>query len=215
VVEISADDLAGILPPPLTKPVGSLIRDELFDLHMARLAALSLHPNVYLKLLPPVVENKVETWYDHKKELDKVIKAYRKSDLRTLPSPPVVHPPHSTPLSRTDSQSHQRLTPLDSTESSLVPPPPFPVLISDDEPVLQSTSSTPTPRQNGTMPFEDASRSSARTPNHSKWSCSPTPSKSINLVSDQYIELPLALLRIPSLSRYCSLSFDLSLGLRP
>lgn len=83
MVEISADELAGILPPPLTEPVGSLIRDELFDLHMARLAALSLHPNVYLKVLPPVVENKVETWYDDKKELDKVIKAYRKSDLHT------------------------------------------------------------------------------------------------------------------------------------
>lgn len=44
---------------------------------MARLARLSLHPNVYLKLLPPVVENKVETWYDDKKALDTVIKAYR------------------------------------------------------------------------------------------------------------------------------------------
>jgi hypothetical protein len=57
------------------------MRDELYDLHMTRLARLSLHPNVYLKLLPPVVESKVETWYDGKKALDSVIKAYRESHL--------------------------------------------------------------------------------------------------------------------------------------
>lgn len=73
-----ADQIAGILPPPLTKQSVQLPRDELYDLHLARLARLSLHANVFLKVLPPVVESKVETWYDDKKELDRVIKMYRK-----------------------------------------------------------------------------------------------------------------------------------------
>jgi hypothetical protein len=117
-----ADHQAGILPPPLTKPASTLMRDELYDLHMTRLARLSLHPNVYLKLLPPVVESKVETWYDDKKALDSVIKAYRES--------------HLTSLRRKypDTQSLPLLKRSDSTESSLAPRPLYPVLISDAEP---------------------------------------------------------------------------------
>jgi hypothetical protein len=82
-----ADRTAGILPPPLTKQSVELPRDELYDLHLARLARLSLHANVFLKVLPPVVESKVETWYDDKKELDRVIKMFRKlcPSYRTIP----------------------------------------------------------------------------------------------------------------------------------
>lgn len=78
IYETHADQIAGILPPPLTKQSVQLPRDELYDLHLARLARLSLHANVFLKVLPPVVESKVETWYDDKKELDRVIKMYCK-----------------------------------------------------------------------------------------------------------------------------------------
>ena len=72
------DVIAGILPPPLTKQPAGLPRDELYELHVTRLTRLSLHRNVFLKVLPPVVESKVDSWYDNKKELDTVIKMYRK-----------------------------------------------------------------------------------------------------------------------------------------
>lgn len=77
----STDIVAGILPPPLTKQSAGLPRDELYELHVTRLTRLSLHRNVFLKVLPPVVESKVESWYDNKKELDTVIKMYRKLSL--------------------------------------------------------------------------------------------------------------------------------------
>jgi hypothetical protein len=76
--EIESLHIAGILPPPLTKQPAGLPRDELYELHVTRLTRLSLHRNVYLKVLPPVVESKIESWYDNKKELDTVIKMYRK-----------------------------------------------------------------------------------------------------------------------------------------
>ena len=75
---LKTDVIAGILPPPLTKQPAGLPRDELYELHVTRLTRLSLHRNVFLKVLPPVVESKVESWYDNKKELDTVIKMYRK-----------------------------------------------------------------------------------------------------------------------------------------
>lgn len=71
--------IAGILPPPLTTPASSLAKDDLYNLHLERVAQLSLHPNVYLKVLPPVVESVIETWYNDHKELDRVIKMYRES----------------------------------------------------------------------------------------------------------------------------------------
>lgn len=68
--------IAGILPPPLTVPSSMLAKDDLYNLHLERIAHLSLHANVYLKVLPPVVENIVETWYDDQQELDRVLKLY-------------------------------------------------------------------------------------------------------------------------------------------
>lgn len=73
--------LAGILPPPLTHPSSVLAKEDLYELHLERIAQLSLHANVYLKILPPVVEKRLEAWYDDPKELDRVIKMYCRSSL--------------------------------------------------------------------------------------------------------------------------------------
>ena len=69
-------EVAGILPPPLTHPSSVLVKEDLYELHLERIAQLSLHANVYLKILPPVVESNVEAWYDNQKELDLVLKLY-------------------------------------------------------------------------------------------------------------------------------------------
>ena len=42
--------IAGLLPPPLSHASSPLLRSDGYDLHLARLAQLSLHGNVYLKV---------------------------------------------------------------------------------------------------------------------------------------------------------------------
>ncbi|WVR04290.1 hypothetical protein IAU60_001290 [Kwoniella sp. DSM 27419] len=71
--------ISGILPPPLTRPSGSLARTDEYELHLARLASLSLHANVYLKALPPVVDVSADPqgrWWDDREELERVLRMY-------------------------------------------------------------------------------------------------------------------------------------------
>ncbi|WVF70161.1 hypothetical protein IAT40_004949 [Kwoniella sp. CBS 6097] len=73
--------ISGILPPPLTKPSTPLLQSEAYNLHLARLATLSLHANVYLKALPPVVDivnakEKDGSWWNDRKELERVLRMY-------------------------------------------------------------------------------------------------------------------------------------------
>lgn len=78
--------LAGLLPPPLTITSTPLFQDETYHLYQARLAQLSLHSNVYLKVLPPVVNVKEaaeEAWWNDIKELERVLRLYCKSYCHT------------------------------------------------------------------------------------------------------------------------------------
>ncbi|OCF59200.1 hypothetical protein L486_03702 [Kwoniella mangroviensis CBS 10435] len=73
--------ISGILPPPLTKTSTPLLNSDAYNLHLARLANLSLHANVYLKALPPVVDivqgkESEGKWWDDRKELERVLRMY-------------------------------------------------------------------------------------------------------------------------------------------
>ncbi|XAO24733.1 hypothetical protein I312_103539 [Cryptococcus bacillisporus CA1280] len=72
--------ISGLLVPPLTKPSSALIHSESYNLHLARLASLSLHANVFLKVLPPVAEvfgtGPDEKWWMDRKELERVLRMY-------------------------------------------------------------------------------------------------------------------------------------------
>ncbi|WWC67578.1 uncharacterized protein I206_101488 [Kwoniella pini CBS 10737] len=73
--------ISGILPPPLTQTSTPLFRSDSYNLHLARLANLSLHANVYLKALPPVVDTiqgkEVDgKWWEDRQELERVLRMY-------------------------------------------------------------------------------------------------------------------------------------------
>ncbi|WRT65118.1 uncharacterized protein IL334_002060 [Kwoniella shivajii] len=73
--------ISGILPPPLTKTATPLLSSDAYNLHLARIANLSLHANVYLKALPPVVDviqakEKEGGWWSDRKELERVLRMY-------------------------------------------------------------------------------------------------------------------------------------------
>ncbi|OWZ71946.1 hypothetical protein AYX14_02622 [Cryptococcus neoformans] len=80
--------ISGLLVPPLTKPSSALIRSESYNLHLARLAALSLHANVFLKALPPVVEvfelGPDGKWWTDRNELERVLRMYVSHAIETF-----------------------------------------------------------------------------------------------------------------------------------
>lgn len=74
---------AGLLPPPLTLPPDPLLHSDAYNLHLARLAQLSLHANVYLKALPPVVDlTQGNKWWEDRSELEQVLRMYGGSSRR-------------------------------------------------------------------------------------------------------------------------------------
>jgi len=79
---------AGLLPPPLTEPSASLHRSDAYNLHVGRLTQLSLHANVYLKTLPPILDssevNDVDggKWWDERIEVERVVRMYRALPIR-------------------------------------------------------------------------------------------------------------------------------------
>lgn len=73
---------AGVLPPPLTKPSSPLLQSDEYHIHCGRLAQLSLHSDVVLKALPPIVDKRVagsNAWWEDTKELERVVKMYSES----------------------------------------------------------------------------------------------------------------------------------------
>ncbi|ADV24297.1 hypothetical protein I305_04979 [Cryptococcus gattii E566] len=80
--------ISGLLVPPLTKPSSALIHSESFNLHLARLASLSLHANVFLKVLPPVAEvfgtGPDDKWWTDRKELERVLRMYASHAIETF-----------------------------------------------------------------------------------------------------------------------------------
>lgn len=71
--------VAGLLPPPLTSNSAELARDPEYEHHIARLNQLALLSNVYLKVLPPVIlEDDSGEWTKDAKELQRVLRMYRK-----------------------------------------------------------------------------------------------------------------------------------------
>lgn len=69
---------AGLLPPPLTTDSDTLAKDPEYDMYIGRLNQLSLHPSVYLKALPPVIQaGEKSAWTSDKKELERVLRMYR------------------------------------------------------------------------------------------------------------------------------------------
>ncbi|GFZ49035.1 hypothetical protein JCM24511_06785 [Saitozyma sp. JCM 24511] len=74
---VMALDETGLLPPPLTLPPDPLLHSDAYNLHLARLAQLSLHANVYLKALPPVVDlTQGNKWWEDRSELEQVLRMY-------------------------------------------------------------------------------------------------------------------------------------------
>ncbi|KAK4684553.1 hypothetical protein P7C73_g5623, partial [Tremellales sp. Uapishka_1] len=78
--------ISGLLPPPLSQPSSQLIHSEVYGLHLARLASLSLHANVYLKALPPIVEaaDPERSWWTDKRELERVLRMYLSPAIETF-----------------------------------------------------------------------------------------------------------------------------------
>ncbi|WWD21977.1 hypothetical protein CI109_106465 [Kwoniella shandongensis] len=80
--------ISGILPPPLTFPSSPLLNSEQYDHHIARLSQLSLHSNVFLKALPPVVDvvqaQQNGKWWDDSKELERVLRMYISPAIETF-----------------------------------------------------------------------------------------------------------------------------------
>lgn len=75
-----------MLPPPLTTDSDALAKDPEYDMYIGRLNQLSLHPSVYLKALPPVVQaGEKSGWTSDKKELERVFRMYRTFTLPVLP----------------------------------------------------------------------------------------------------------------------------------
>ncbi|EIW68676.1 hypothetical protein TREMEDRAFT_69133 [Tremella mesenterica DSM 1558] len=75
--------LSGLMPPPLTLPSAQLVNSPEFQLHASRLANLSLHANVYLKLLPPVVEVG-NSLIEDRKEVADVVTLYLSHAIETF-----------------------------------------------------------------------------------------------------------------------------------
>lgn len=75
---------AGILPPPLSKPSSALLNSDEFVLYQARSSQLSLHADVVLKALPPVVDVRVAAagakddsrWWEDPKGVERAVKLY-------------------------------------------------------------------------------------------------------------------------------------------
>ncbi|ORY21479.1 hypothetical protein BCR39DRAFT_553579 [Naematelia encephala] len=70
--------ISGLLPPPLTSSSSKLMNDEMYSLYIERLSQLSLLPNVFLKALPPVVDQNSQTsdWWKERKEVERVLRMY-------------------------------------------------------------------------------------------------------------------------------------------
>ncbi|RSH90144.1 hypothetical protein EHS25_001478 [Saitozyma podzolica] len=63
-------------PSPHLAP-DPLLHSDAYNLHLARLAQLSLHANVYLKALPPVVDlTQGNKWWEDRSELEQVLRMY-------------------------------------------------------------------------------------------------------------------------------------------
>ncbi|WVO15753.1 hypothetical protein L204_103415 [Cryptococcus depauperatus] len=81
--------ISGLLLPPLTLSSGSLIHSDTYSLHLSRLASLSLHANVFLKALPPVVnlsqgDGKDGNWWENREELERVLRMYMSHAIETF-----------------------------------------------------------------------------------------------------------------------------------
>jgi hypothetical protein len=102
---------AGLLPPPLTLPPDPLLHSDAYNLHLARLAQLSLHANVYLKALPPVVDiTQGNKWWEDRSELEQVLRMYGEQSshspsIAILIMMPLQSPRPSKPLGRIASSS--------------------------------------------------------------------------------------------------------------
>jgi hypothetical protein len=66
----------------LTLPSGTLVQSDAYNYHLGRLAELSLHANVFLKALPPVVDTQAlekqgqSKWWENEKEVERVLRMY-------------------------------------------------------------------------------------------------------------------------------------------
>ncbi|WVQ83868.1 hypothetical protein IAT38_006012 [Cryptococcus sp. DSM 104549] len=79
--------ISGLLPPPLTQPSSKLINSDQYGFHLARLASLSLHSNVFLKALPPVVDvtaQKEGKWWTDRQEFERVLRMYVSPAIETF-----------------------------------------------------------------------------------------------------------------------------------
>ncbi|RSH79393.1 uncharacterized protein EHS24_001439 [Apiotrichum porosum] len=71
--------VAGILPPPLSKPSSALLNADEYVLFQARSSQLSLHADVVLKALPPVVDTRSagdNRWWEDAKSVERAVKLY-------------------------------------------------------------------------------------------------------------------------------------------
>ncbi|BEI80432.1 hypothetical protein CcaverHIS002_0109610 [Cutaneotrichosporon cavernicola] len=66
-------------PPPLTKRSSPLLHSAEYETHCGHLSQLSLHSDVVLKVLPPIVDTHVagsSPWWEDVHELERVVKMY-------------------------------------------------------------------------------------------------------------------------------------------
>lgn len=71
--------VSGLLPPPLTKPSEPLLNSAEYEAHCGHLSQLSLHSDVVLKALPPIVDTRIAgpgAWWEDVHELERVVKMY-------------------------------------------------------------------------------------------------------------------------------------------
>ncbi|BEJ03781.1 hypothetical protein CcaverHIS641_0109560 [Cutaneotrichosporon cavernicola] len=71
--------VSGLLPPPLTKRSSPLLHSAEYETHCGHLSQLSLHSDVVLKVLPPIVDTHVagsSPWWEDVHELERVVKMY-------------------------------------------------------------------------------------------------------------------------------------------
>ncbi|CAK9784317.1 hypothetical protein CC85DRAFT_284854 [Cutaneotrichosporon oleaginosum] len=70
--------VSGLLPPPLTKRSSPLLHSDEYEMHCGHLSQLSLHSDVVLKALPPIVDTRVApaAWWEDAHELERVVKMY-------------------------------------------------------------------------------------------------------------------------------------------
>ncbi|KAL1408165.1 hypothetical protein Q8F55_004969 [Vanrija albida] len=89
--------LSGLLPPPLTKPSSPLLQAQEYNVHVGRLSQLSLHADIVLKALPPVVDTRVAgpgKWWEDTKEVERVVKMYIAPAIETFGTHRIVFGSH-------------------------------------------------------------------------------------------------------------------------